>query len=92
MALGVAVLIVLLQCDRAWGLESRPSGALSAVFLLTYFGGRFIVELWKVPEGTDPDWPLNVAQLLSIPFIVLGAALLARSLRRRAPAGWLRPR
>jgi phosphatidylglycerol---prolipoprotein diacylglyceryl transferase len=91
MALGVTVLIILCGCDRAWHRESRPSGALSAVFLLTYFCGRFIVEFWKVPEGGNPDWPINVAQLLSVPFIVLGAALLAQSLRRRAPAGWLLP-
>jgi phosphatidylglycerol---prolipoprotein diacylglyceryl transferase len=91
MALGVVVLFVLDACDRAWRRELRPRAALSAIFLLSYFGGRFIVEFWKVPEGGDPAWPLDVAQLLSIPFIVLGAVLLAHSLRRRAPSGWLLP-
>jgi phosphatidylglycerol:prolipoprotein diacylglycerol transferase len=91
MALGVIVLVVLYVCDRAWKREGRPRGALSAVFLLSYFSGRFIVEFWKVPEGAELGWSLDVAQLLSIPFIVLGAALLAHSLRRRAPSGWLLP-
>jgi prolipoprotein diacylglyceryl transferase len=90
-ALGLGVLIVLYVCDRAWQREARPRGALSAVLLLTYFGGRFVVEFWKVPEGGDPAWPLDVAQLLSVPFLALGAVLLARSLRRRARAGWLLP-
>lgn len=91
MVLGLGVLIALYVCDRAWQYEARPRGALSAVFLLSYFGGRFIVEFWKVPEGGDPAWPLSVAQLLSIPFVMLGAARLAQTLRRRAPSGWLLP-
>lgn len=92
-ALGLIVLGALLMCDRAWGREARPRGALSAVLLLTYFSGRIAVEFFKEPQAGEPvDVLLNRGQIMSIPFVVLGACLLSASLKRRAPAGWLLPR
>jgi phosphatidylglycerol---prolipoprotein diacylglyceryl transferase len=87
--LGVLVLVALVVADRAWKREARPRGALTGLFLLTYFTGRFFVELFKEPEGPQLVMPLNMAQLLSLPFFVFGAWLLLRSLKARERAGWV---
>ena len=88
MLLGVAVLALLVACDRFWGRERRPRGALTGVLLIGYFGARFVLEFWKEPEGIDRASLLNVGQLLSIPFVIAGCVVLWCSLARRRSAGW----
>jgi prolipoprotein diacylglyceryl transferase len=88
-ALGALVLIVLVLCDRTWGKEQRPRGALTGVLLLTLFSGRFVIEQWKDTTG-EPQLPLlSMGQLLSLPCIAAGAFVLLQSLRRRERAGWV---
>lgn len=49
---------------------------LFSIFLITVFGVRFIIEFWKQnQELFEHSMPLNMGQLLSIPFILLGVYL-----------------
>lgn len=58
-------------------------GMLTGYFLILIFGARFILETWKVNQ-TDlvAGLPLNMGQYLSIPFVLIGAYLLFRSLAK----------
>ncbi len=90
MALGVVVLLALLLCDRTWGGEKRPRGALTGVLLTLLFSGRILIEVFKESEMGEPALPwLNMGQLLSLPCVALGLAILWRSLRQPRPAGWI---
>jgi phosphatidylglycerol:prolipoprotein diacylglycerol transferase len=86
--LALGVLALLLAADRRWGREARPRGALTGLFLLAYFCGRFLIEFLKEPEG---PWSgvLNTAQWLSIPGVLIGVIVLQRSVQARRQAGWL---
>lgn len=53
------------------------TGFLFAMFLILVFGARFIIEFFKIPQvGFESNWVLNLGQLLSIPFIILGFVIL----------------
>lgn len=61
---------------------SRP-GLMFGVFLIMLFGSRIIIEAIKNPqEDFEQYMALNMGQILSIPFVVGGIALLVHSLRR----------
>lgn len=50
-------------------------GTLISLFFLLVFGARFIIEFLKEPQvGFEDGLALNLGQLLSIPFILAGAA------------------
>jgi prolipoprotein diacylglyceryl transferase len=81
--IAAAALAVLLLLDRRWG-EKRPRGALIFLFLIIYFGGRFLVEFFKAFEGLNPDTNvLTMGQYLSMPFVALGVGGLWMSLRKK---------
>lgn len=62
--------------------EERP-GLLFGVFLTWLFAARFLIEFVKNPqEAFEADMALNMGQLLSIPFIIAGVALIAVALVR----------
>ena len=64
---------------RTHRLDDRPGALLGFTFILG-FGGRFILEFWKsVQESIFDSSFLQIGQILSIPFIVLGAYLICRS-------------
>ena len=83
MALEGVALFVLLWWLRA---KPRPRGFIAAWFALGYGIARFVVEFTRQPDAfLGYLWfGLSMGQLLSIPLIVVGAGLLAWSLRRRA--------
>jgi prolipoprotein diacylglyceryl transferase len=85
-AMGMAVLGALLLADRLMGREARPRGVLSALFLILYFTGRFLVEFLKERQGAFDDMWLSRGQLLSLPGVALGVGLLFLSLVRRRRA------
>ena len=89
MLLGASVFALLLACDARWGREHRPRGALTGALLVSYFCGRFLVEFWKEPQAGELGWLLNMGQMLSIPYALLGVGLLWWSLRVRHSAGWV---
>lgn len=59
-----------------------PRGLLIGLFLVSVFGFRFIIEFWKQHQAAyEQHFLLDVGQLLSLPFIVLGAILIWRAMR-----------
>ncbi|MDR0566627.1 MAG: prolipoprotein diacylglyceryl transferase [Prevotellaceae bacterium] len=67
------------------GLRKR-GGFLFGAFLTLVFTFRFIIEFIKERQvAFEEGMPLDMGQLLSIPFVLTGVFLLAYSLRRRAP-------
>lgn len=56
--------------------EERP-WLMTGVFFLWTFGTRFLIEFLKNPQETwEQDMTLNMGQILSIPFILLGIGLI----------------
>ena len=65
-----------------------PEGLLFAVFLILIFTARFFIEFIKEPqEAFEKTLPLDMGQLLSIPFIVAGLLLLWYVLRKEKMKG-----
>jgi prolipoprotein diacylglyceryl transferase len=59
-----------------------PYGLLAGIFLMTLFGGRFMWEFFKENQVPFEDsLTLNMGQMLSIPFFLLGLGILVFSLR-----------
>ena len=60
------------------------------MFLLIYGVARFVIEFVRVPDehiGYLAGGWLTEGQVLSLPMIVGGAAMLLWAYRRRAPSG-----
>jgi phosphatidylglycerol---prolipoprotein diacylglyceryl transferase len=75
-----------------WWFTSRPRfrWAPSGLFLICYGVFRFAVEFVRVPDANRGylllDW-VTMGQLLSLPMIVAGLAMLAVAYRQRQPSG-----
>lgn len=66
----------------------RREGAIFGIFLICVFGFRILIENIKADqEPWEADMVLNMGQILSIPFVLLGIFCLVRSMRR-APKDW----
>ena len=62
--------------------KDRP-GMLLGVFFIMVFTARFLIEFIKEDqEAFESGMPLNMGQLLSIPFIIIGIWLLLRAIKR----------
>src|SRR5580698_5216529 len=75
-----------------WWFTSRPRPRLapSGVFMLIYGLARFLVEFVRVPDehiGYLAGGWLTEGQLLSLPMILAGIALMAWAYRSRVPSG-----
>lgn len=88
-AMGLLILALLFWADRRLGREKRPRGVLAALFITTYFTGRFLVEFVKEYQVFSPEAPLTMGQILSLPVAVTGAVWLIYRLRHRQPAHWV---
>jgi len=62
--------------------QERP-WLLTGVFFVWTFGTRFLIEFIKNPqESWEADMTLNMGQLLSIPFVVIGVAMIIYAMNR----------
>ena len=78
--------IVLMQIYKR-GLDKVHRGFFFGAFLVGCFGMRFLIEFIKEPQvGFEEGMLLNMGQLLSIPFILAGIALLVYAAVKRKPA------
>jgi len=85
-ALGIFVLISLYLADRKAGLEKRPAGLLSGMFLTLYFGGRFCIEFFKEYQTDLKDaQSLTMGQYLSIIPFIAGIGLVLWALTKGQP-------
>lgn len=61
---------------RAKGLQLKK-GFLSGLFLVLVFSARFIIEFFKEnQEAFESALPINMGQILSIPFVIAGLYLI----------------
>lgn len=82
---GVLLFVLLWWFSR----QTRPLGAVSGLFLLLYGVFRFLVEFVREPDAHIGfiawGW-LTVGQLLTLPMILIGMAMLGWAYIRRRPA------
>lgn len=70
-----------------WKLDKIYRGTFIGIFFIVCFGMRFIIEFIKEPQvAFENDMVLNMGQLLSIPFVLLGIGLLIYAYIRKQPA------
>ncbi len=68
-----------------------PDGLLLGLFLVLVFTARFLLEFVKTHQAAfSTGVPLKMGQLLSIPFVIAGVALIVRA--SRGAGGAKRPR
>ena len=64
-----------------------PPGRIFGIFLIVLFGLRFIYEFFKENQVEfEDELTLNMGQILSIPLILAGVVILARSFTKKAPS------
>ena len=73
-------------------LDKVYRGFFFGFFLLGCFGSRFLIEFIKEPQVEfEKTMLLDMGQLLSIPFIIAGIALLVWSYKAKKPAAVVHP-
>lgn len=78
--------VVLMFMYRKW-LPKLKRGTLFGLFLIVLFAARFLIEYVKEPQvAFEQGMPLNMGQLLSLPFILAGVALVICSIKWGKPA------
>jgi len=79
--LAIFVLLYLLYW-KSKNVKSQE-GLLAGIFFFGVFVARFLIEFVKEDqEAFEAGWILNMGQWLSIPFIIGGAILIVRALKR----------
>lgn len=82
--------VVLFALVWWFTVKPRPQLAPSGLFLVAYGSFRFLVELIRVPDAHIGylafGW-LTMGQLLSLPMIVVGLAMLGWAYSTRRPSG-----
>jgi prolipoprotein diacylglyceryltransferase len=76
---GITFNLVKKKIHRRYG-----EGFLLGIFFCVIFGARFLIEFLKeyqVPE--EAALPLDLGQLLSVPFVIVGGLLILRALRAK---------
>ena len=82
----VLVALYKYRLDKMW------RGQFIGIFLLVCFGSRFLIEFIKEPQvDFEKVMALNLGQLLSIPFILLGIFFLVWAAKKRIPARAVHP-
>ena len=86
-ALSYLLLGVALVSLYKFRLDKVYRGTFIGLFFIGCFGSRFLIEFIKEPQvGFENGMALNMGQLLSIPFILLGIACLVYAFVKKQPA------
>lgn len=73
-------------------LDKVYRGTFIGLFFIGCFGARFLIEFIKEPQvGFEEGMALNMGQLLSIPFILLGIGFLVYAWKKKLPARAVHP-
>jgi phosphatidylglycerol---prolipoprotein diacylglyceryl transferase len=76
----LTVLIIWLWAKKR---DKFPQGYLFGLFCVLMFSWRFCVEFFKMPqEGWERDLPIDMGQILSIPFVLIGVGFMLWSKKR----------
>ena len=77
---------VILYTIYKYALPKIKEGLLLGIFFIGIFLSRFCIEFVKENQvGFEEGMTLNMGQLLSIPFVLLGVFLIVRSFRPGTP-------
>ena len=75
-----------------WRLDKTWRGTFIGIFLTVCFGSRFLIEFIKEPQVEfEKAMTLNMGQLLSIPFVLLGIGFLVYAYTKKIPARAVHP-
>jgi len=75
-----------------WRLDKMYRGEFIGIFLVVCFGSRFLIEFIKEPQvDFEKVMTLNMGQLLSIPFVLLGVFFLVWAFTKKIPARAVHP-
>jgi phosphatidylglycerol:prolipoprotein diacylglycerol transferase len=80
-AIGIVVFLILYVTDRKLG-ETRSTGLMTGLLLISYFTLRFCVEFFKTYHVLDASFPLTMGQILSIPFALAGWVIILHAHRK----------
>lgn len=84
-AVGYVILFLILWAFYRKNQNPKP-GLLFGVFLIGLFGIRFAIEFFKEnQEAFEEDMLINMGQLLSVPFILVGIYLVLRKVKATVP-------
>lgn len=73
----IAYLLIFAFLNILAPRSKRESGFIFGLFLALLFAARFFIEFFKADQsGFEAGMLLNMGQLLSIPFIILGVVLM----------------
>ena len=73
-------------------LDKMYRGSFIGIFFIVCFGMRFLIEFIKEPQvDFENTMALDMGQLLSIPFVLLGIGLLIYSYKKKIPAAAVIP-
>lgn len=80
------VLFALLWWRYKKGDARKHPGLLIGCFLVLLFTGRFVIEFFKEHQvDFESSLPLDMGQLLSIPFVIAGILLVLKARSHKAP-------
>jgi prolipoprotein diacylglyceryl transferase len=80
----LGILLMWLYWKR---LDKTYRGTYVGIFLIGCFGSRFLIEFIKNPQvAFEESMALNMGQLLSIPFVLLGIGFLVYAFTKKLPA------
>ena len=86
---GLVIFCVLYALSRRQ--PPRPKGTFIGTFLMLYGCFRFLVEFVRLPDQQMGylawGW-LTMGQVLSLPLVIAGVAMLVWAHKTNAPQGW----
>jgi phosphatidylglycerol:prolipoprotein diacylglycerol transferase len=70
--------VVLLTVYRRF--RTLRDGWLTGLYFVLVFSSRFVLEYFKTPQADyEQGMAIHIGQYLSLPFVLLGIVLMARS-------------
>lgn len=86
-ALSYLILGIVLLSMYKFNLKKIYRGTFIGIFFIVCFGMRFLIEFIKEPQvAFEDNMALNMGQILSIPFILIGIGFLVYAFIRKQPA------
>lgn len=86
-ALSYFILGIALTSMYKFKLDKIYRGTFIGIFFIVCFGMRFLIEFIKEPQvDFENNMALNMGQLLSIPFVLLGIGFLIYAYVKKQPA------
>lgn len=83
---------LILYALYKWRLDKVYRGTFTGIFFIVCFGSRILIEFVKNPQvAFEENMVLNMGQILSIPFVLLGIGFLVWAYGKKLPAMAVHP-